>query len=199
MYVRIVTATGATNLDDTIAFIGDKVLPDARQQKGFAGLSAAGDRAAGVITVLTVWETEADRAASESFSEKARNEALGIMGGGELRVEGFEQVLWEVGDVPPGRGAKLHIREVKMAPEKVDENLAFFKANVLPDIKATPGFLAVRQLIDRDTGEGRIGTLWADETSLSGALQRAEQRRDLAEGRVEFGEDRVLEVLIASR
>jgi hypothetical protein len=83
-----------------------------------------------------------------------------------------------------------------MDPPKVDENLAFFKETVLPDIKSTPGFLAVRQLINRQTGEGRVGTVWADEPSLKAALQKAEQRRSLGTSRgIEFGEDLELEIL----
>jgi len=195
VHVRIVIGTGASNLDDGVAFVRDELLSTLRQQKGFAGLSVAGDRAAGVFTVLTLWETEADREASESLSEKARNEALGVMGGGELHVERFEQVLWEVGEASPAPGAKVHVREVKMDPEKVNENLEFFKSDILPDIKATPGFLGVRYLIDRATGDGRVGTVWADEPSVRRALERAEQRRASSGGRVEFGEDRVMEVL----
>lgn len=70
---------------------------------------------------------------------------------------------------------------------------------VVPEMKARPGFLAVRQLIDRSTGEGRAGSVWADEDSLSASLAQSEQRRALAKDRgVEFGEDRVLEVLFTA-
>jgi hypothetical protein len=83
-----------------------------------------------------------------------------------------------------------------MDPARVDENLEFFRETVLPDIKATPGLVSVRQMINRQSGEGRVGTVWADEPSLQTAIQKAEQRRPLAASRgVEFGDDQVLEVL----
>jgi heme-degrading monooxygenase HmoA len=195
MDARVITVRGASRFDDTVDFIRDTVLSDLRQQKGFKSINLAGDRSAGVFSVLTVWESEADRDASEGFSEKARNQALEILGG-ELTVAHLEQVLWETVSTSPAPGAKLHVRPIKMDPAKVDENLEFFRQTVLPDIKATPGFLGVRQLINRQSGEGFVGSVWADEASLQTALEKAEQRRPLGASRgVEFGDDRVLEIL----
>jgi heme-degrading monooxygenase HmoA len=195
MFVRLITVRGATRIDEAVDFIRDTILPEVRQQKGFSSINLSGDRSAGLFSVLTVWETEADRDSSEGFSEKARNQALEILGG-ELTVNHFEQVLWETGPTPPAPGAKLHARQFKMDPARVDENLESFKQTVLPDIKATPGFLSVRQLINRQTGEGVVGTVWADEPSLQTAIQKAEQRRPQAASQgVELGDGAIAEVL----
>jgi hypothetical protein len=75
-----------------------------------------------------------------------------------LTVDRFEQVLWEDESTPPAPAAKLHVRRVKMDAGQVDEDLVLFNPTVLPDMKATPGFLAVRLLIQvsvrvRDTSE----------------------------------------------
>jgi quinol monooxygenase YgiN len=198
MHVRITTVTGASNIDGGLAVLRDQVLPQMRQQTGFRGLSASGDRAAGVVTVLSVWDSEADLEASESAADKARGDAVRIMGG-EVSVERYEQTVWTVGDTRPGPGAKLHIRHVKIDPARIEENLEFFRRTVVPEMKARPGFLAVRHLIDRSTGQARVGSVWADEDSLSASLAQSEQRRALAKDRgVEFGEDRVLEVLFTA-
>lgn len=195
MYARLITVRGATKIDETIAFIRENVVPDLRQQKGFESINLAGNRSEGTFTVLTVWQTEADRNSSEGFSEKARDEALKIMGG-QMTVDNFEETVREVGSNPPAPGAMLHIRSLKMDPAKVDENLTFFKETVLPDIKSTAGFLAARQLINRQTGVGRVGTVWEDEPSLKAALQKANERRALGSSRgIEFGEDLTLEIL----
>jgi heme-degrading monooxygenase HmoA len=197
MYVRITTVTGASDIDGGLAFLRDQVVPQMQQQKGFRSLSAAGDRAAGVVTVLSLWDSQADLEASESAANKARDDAARLMGGGEVSVERYEQTVWEVGDTRPGPGAKLHIRHIKIDPERIDDNLEFFRQTVVPDMKARPGFLAVRQLIDRSTGEGRVGSVWADQDSLAASLAQSEQRRAKAKDRgVEFGQDRVLEVLL---
>ena len=198
MHVRITTVTGVSNIDGGLAVLRDQALPQMQQQTGFRGLSASGDRAAGVVKVLSVWDSEADLEASESAADKARGDAVRIMGG-QVSVERYEQTVWTVGDTRPGPGAKLHIRHVKIDPARIEENLEFFRQTVVPEMKARPGFLAVRQLIDRSTGEGRTGSVWADEDSLSASLAQSEQRRALAKDRgVEFGEDRVLEVLFTA-
>jgi quinol monooxygenase YgiN len=198
MHARITTVTGASNIDGGLAVLRDQVLPQMRQQTGFRGLSASGDRAAGVVTVLSVWDSEADLEASESAADKARGDAVRIMGG-EVSVERYEQTVWTVGDTRPGPGAKLHIRHVKIDPARIEENLEFFRRTVVPEMKARPGFLAVRHLIDRSTGQARVGSVWADEDSLSASLAQSGQRRALAKDRgVEFGEDRVLEVLFTA-
>jgi len=200
MHVRVNTATGASDIDGAIRFVEETVLPEVREHKGFAGLTVSGNRSTGDLSVLTIWETEADRDASEGLSEKVRTEAVEKFGG-QMRVERYEQALFETGDVPPGPGAKLHIREVRMNPADVDENLAFFRESVVPDMKSTPGFLGVRQLIDRKTGEGRVGSVWADEASLTAQLEKSEQRRAAAatERRVEFGDDSIADVLFIAR
>jgi heme-degrading monooxygenase HmoA len=198
MYVRITNVMGASDIDGGLALLRDQVLPQLQQQKGFQGFSVSGDRSAGVVTVLSVWDTEADLDASESTAEKARSDAVRVTGG-QLGVERYEQNIWEVGDIPPGPGAKLHIRPIKMDPARIDDNLEFFRQNILPQIKGTPGFLGVRHLINRSTGEGRVGTLWADDDSLAASQANLEQFRAGAAGRgVEFGEDRVLEILLTS-
>jgi hypothetical protein len=195
MHVRITSVNGASDIDAGLTFLRDHVVPQMRQHKGFRGLSAAGDRPAGVVTVLSVWESQGDLDSSESAADKARGDAIRLIGG-EVTVERYEQTVWEVGATPPEPGALLHVRHVKMDPNLIDDNLEFFRQTVVPDMKATPGFLGVRHLIDRTTGRGRIGSVWADGASLVARLADADQRRARARNRgVEFGEDRVLEVL----
>jgi hypothetical protein len=81
----------------------------------------------------------------------------------------------------------------------IDDNLEFFRQTVVPEMRTRPGFLAVRHLIDRDTGQGRVGSVWADQASLAASLAQSERRRARAMDRgVEFGEDRVLDVLFTA-
>jgi hypothetical protein len=96
----------------------------------------------------------------------------------------------------PTVGSKLHIREIRMDPAKIDENLEFFKQVIVPEFKSSKGFLAVRNLMNRTTGEGRVGTMWADAASLQAQLAQTELRRARAAERgVQFGGDRLAEVL----
>ncbi|MET0887971.1 MAG: hypothetical protein ABWX92_16155 [Mycetocola sp.] len=188
MHVRISTINGATDLDAGIRFLGEKVVPELQQQRGFRGITASADRAAGLVAVLSLWETEQDMTASESVASKVRQEALGVMGG-DVTVETFEQVVADIGDPPPAVGCTLRVVRVKVDPARVDENIEFFRSEIVPRMKATPGFRGVRNMIDRASGSGAVGTLWDDEASMNAAEAAAEQRRHEASSRgVEFGE-----------
>lgn len=194
MFTRVVQFEGANDIDAGVAFVRDTVTPVLRQQKGFRGVTASADRSAGVVGVLTVWETEADRDASESALSKVRNEGANIIGG-KMTVETYEEMVLEMVG-PPREGASLLIRRVSMDPAKIDDNLTFFKETVLPQIKASPGFLAVRNMINRSTGDGIVGTVWVDAASMEAAAQAAQQRQAQAAGRVSFGEQSKREVLL---
>ena len=149
MFVRITTMQGATRIDEGIQHLRDVVAPQLQEQRGCQGLTASGDRAAGIVSVLTLWDTQEDLDASESAVEKLRTDSVAAFGGSDPTVERYEQTLAEVGAEPPGSGSRLQIRWVKMDPALVDDNIEFFKANVLPEIRSMPGFQALRQLINR--------------------------------------------------
>ena len=196
MCSRVVTVVGANNIDAGVDFVRDEVAPLLRQQKGFRGLTASADRAGGVLGVLSLWETEADRDASESALAKTREDARGIIGG-ELTVETFEELVFDVVQ-PPVVGSSLLIRRISMDPANVDENIEFFKREVLPQIKANPGFRAVRNMINRQTGAGIVGTAWADEDSMKAAAEAAEARRQRASQQgVTLGEQSRREIVFA--
>ena len=197
MYARITTVTGATDFDRGLAFLREEVVPQLQLQRGYRGLTASGDRASGGLSVLTLWDTKADLDASESVADKVRRDSLAVLGGQPV-VERYEQVVSEAGNPPPGPGSKLQVRRINVSPDRFDENLAAFKSVVLPEIKASPGFQGVRQLIDRSTGHGSVGTVWIDDASLQAADAKLEPHRQAATERgVEFGDVMVREVLFA--
>ncbi len=194
MYTRVMTFTGVRDIDGQLAYLRETVQPVLSGQKGYRGLTASADRSQGIFGVLSLWETEADREASFGALTSARDEARNRFGG-EMNVETYEQVVAEQ-VTPPGPGAALLVQRISMDPTKIDENITFFKSEVLPRIKATPGFLGLRNMINRQTGEGVVGTLWKDEGSVTGAIEAAMGRRPMAEARgVKFGEVSRREVL----
>jgi heme-degrading monooxygenase HmoA len=196
MFARTVTFTGTNDIDAGLKHVQDTVAPLLRGQKGFRGVIANADRQGRVLGVLSLWETEADREASESSMVKAREEAQRVVGG-QIAVEYFEELLAEI-DQPPAAGHALLLRRISMDPAKIDENTGFFRREVLPDIKAQPGFCAIRNMINRQTGEGMVGTLWADAAAMEAAAETAEARRSDAAGRgVTFGEQSKREIVFA--
>jgi hypothetical protein len=80
----------------------------------------------------------------------------------------------------------------------VDENVAFFKSDVLPVIKSQPGFCALRNMIDRTTGKGAVGSVWETPEALDAFVAMQPERRKIAESRgVRFDEQDTREILFA--
>ena len=199
MFVRMTLTDGVTDVDAAAAQLRDEVLPQVKELKGFRGITASADREAGVVGILTLWETEADMKASDAAASQMRETAVKAMGGRLVEVQAYEQVVQEIGGTPPGPGSPLLITPTKMDPAKVDENVEFFKANVLPDIKSTPGFRAVRNMINRSTGEGMVGIVLADDASVQEATARAVKRRErAAQQGVELGQISRREVIFTA-
>src|SRR3954470_3432545 len=142
MFARIVSFNGAKDIDSGIEFVRDVVTPVLHSQHGWRGTTVSADRINRYYSVLTVWDTEADRDASESALLKVRDEGHKIIGG-QMSVEYYEEVRADIAKVPT-TGAKLLITKVSMDPAKVDENTGFFAREVVPQITSAPGFLALR-------------------------------------------------------
>jgi len=194
MHTRVLTFTGAKNIDDGVAFVRDTAVPILQEQKGYRGITASADRDGSVLGVLSMWETEAAREASFGRLAELRQRGLDVVGG-ELTVDSFEQLVEEMA-APPTVGSALMVTRISMDPSKVDENLAFFKGEIVPRISAAPGFLALRNMIDRKTGRGIVGSAWADQDAMKNAAAQAQARRDEGRARgVNFDEDSYREIV----
>jgi heme-degrading monooxygenase HmoA len=197
MHARVVTITGARNIDAGISFLRDTLLPVLRDQKGYRGLNASADRSRGVMRVLTLWDTEAERDASWDALAPMRQDGQDTMGG-DMSSNTYEVLLQEIGDVPPAPGSALMLMPVSMEPARVDEHLATFRSDILPEIKAAPGFQAVRLLMNRSAGEGMTATFWSGQGAMMGAAAAAESRRQRAAARgVRLGEPDYREVVFS--
>jgi heme-degrading monooxygenase HmoA len=85
-----------------------------------------------------------------------------------------------------------------MDPAKVDDNVAFFKSDVLPIFKSQPGFCGLRNMIDRTSGKGAVGSVWETREALDAFVAMQPERRKIAESRgVRFDEQEAREVLFA--
>ena len=193
MYNRVVTLTGVRDIDALVAHLQETAVPGLRAQKGYKGFSVSVDRAAGLVGTLSIWETEADRDASDSALAKLREDAQAKFASG-MSVDSFEERVVEMVR-PPEAGTRLMVTRISMDPAKVDENLEAFKQEVLPQIKAAPGFRTLRNMMNAQ-GEGIVGSIWDDEQSMQAASERAMARRSEGEARgVKFGETSYREII----
>ncbi len=194
MYTRVLTFTGVKDVDAALSMVRDTALPVVRSQRGYQGMIASADRSSGLFGILSRWETEADRDASESALAKTRQETQqGI--GGELTVEMFEERVAEVTQ-PPTPGSALMVTRFSVDPAKIDETIGVFEREVVPQITAAPGFRTLRNMINPQTGEGIVGTVWDDQQAMQAAAEAAKARRTEATGRgVTFGDISYREIL----
>jgi heme-degrading monooxygenase HmoA len=193
MHARLIFVTGA---DVTVAakFLEDRASV-IEAQKGFRQLAASGDRSTGNLSIISVWDSREDLEASDSALANLRQEGLTSFGG-QMTVRVFEQVAFEVGETPPQPGCVLRLVTYQMDPSRIDENISWFKSEVLPAMMASPGVRAVRNLVDRETGEGRVGSVYSDKSAMeSSEGDRAQRMAAAGERGIEFGEESVLEVL----
>jgi hypothetical protein len=196
MFTRLLTFTGTDNIDAGVTYLRDEVLPVLHAQRGYRGVTASASRSERVIGILSLWDTAADRDASDSALGKARQEAAKLVGG-DLSVETFELVVAEIRE-PADVGSALMVTRLSMEPAKIDENLSFFNSEVLPRITAAPGFRALRNMINRQSGEGVVGSAWADQDAMMAASEQAIARRPEAISRgVNFGETSYREIVFA--
>ena len=151
MHTRVVTFTGVKDFEGGIALVRDEVLPVLNEQKGYRGTTVSADRSGGVLGVLSLWDTAADREASFGALAKARQRGVEITGA-EMKIESFEELVADINEVP-AVGSALMVTRISMEPAKIDANLEFFKNEVLPRIKANDGFQALRNMISRESGE----------------------------------------------
>ena len=196
MFTRVLTFRGVENIDGGVGLVRDSATPVLREQKGYRGTNASADRDGGVFGILSLWDTEANRDGSFDALAGLRQQALDVMGG-ELTVDSFEQLVEEIVS-PPTVGSALMVTRISMDPSKVDENLVFFKSEIAPRIAAAPGFRALRNMMDRKTGRGVVGSAWADEDAMKNAAEQAQARRPEGRARgVNFEEDSYREILFA--
>lgn len=195
MYNRVTTLSGVKDIDGFVADMQETALEALRAQRGYKGLSISADRSNGVVGTLTMWETEADRDASDSALSKLRDDARAQFAS-DMKIETFDERVVEFSRAPEV-GSSLMVTRVSMDPAQLDENLEHFKREVLPQIKAAPGFRTLRSMFNPQTGQGIVGSIWDDEQSMRAAAEAAMARRPDATARgVDFGETSYREILL---
>jgi len=198
MHVRMTLIEGVTDIDGSAAILENQVAPALKGTKGYAGITSSADRQAGVVGILTMWESEADLEASDAEASKLRADAVKAIGGKVSAVQSYELMVQDLAG-PPRPGNPVLITQSSMDPAKVNDNIEFFKSTVLPQIKAIPGVLAVRNMVNRQTGQGTVGIVMADDAAVDAYQSGFEARRkQAAERGVELEEPTRREVIFAA-
>jgi len=97
MHARMSTLEGSPGrLDEGVHDIREDVLPQLRQQDGFKGFLALGDRQSGKLVGITFWESEQAMRAAEEVGDRSRRETAEDIGDTIEDVERFEVGLFEM-------------------------------------------------------------------------------------------------------
>jgi len=84
------------NIDEILRQVREVVLPQAKQDEGFKGLIALGDRQSGKTLGITFWESEEAMRASEEGANRLHSESAEASGQEQAGVERYEVGFFEV-------------------------------------------------------------------------------------------------------
>ena len=93
MFARVTTVQGPVDrLDEGARMIQERVIPAARQQRGFRGGYWLADRQTGKVLAVVLWEDEEAVRASEAAMEQSRSQATQAVGATVQSVEVYEVI-----------------------------------------------------------------------------------------------------------
>jgi heme-degrading monooxygenase HmoA len=99
MHARMSTLEGSPGeMDEGLRDVREHVLPLLKQQEGFKGFIALGNRQSGELIGITFWESEQAMQASEEVGLRARSETAEDTGEEIEGVERYEVGLFEMSD-----------------------------------------------------------------------------------------------------
>ncbi len=97
VFARVNAVHGSpAQVDASLSFLRGQVLPALRAQSGFRALLVGVDRERGHSLVSSIWETEADRNASEAVVRGLRSDAARTAGASDVQVELYEVIFLEL-------------------------------------------------------------------------------------------------------
>ena len=166
MYARVNTIFGPK--DRVEAGITQIEGPDraaVEAASGNRGLTTMVDREAAVIIAISYWD-EPERS-SEAELTRARQNAVAAAGG-DLVAENHVLALEERASIP-APGATVRLVRAQIAPSHSATGLTYLRDEVLPPLRATPGFHHAQILAEQKCGHALLVTTWQDENHAARA------------------------------
>jgi quinol monooxygenase YgiN len=152
MHARSTTIHGdPACIDDAIAYLQNKMLPELVQHEGCLGLSALTDQETGRCIVTTAWTDQAAMRATAEGIRPWRHSVERMLGSQHSDVQEWEIAVLHR-DRPAGDGAAAQVTWARTAPADVDRLLGAYRTDLLPRLQELPGFCSVSVLVDRRAG-----------------------------------------------
>src|SRR5215212_5252348 len=103
MHARMSTLEGASEeMDEALRDVREHVMPQLKQQEGFKGFIALGNRQSGELIGITFWESEQAMQASEEVGDRTRSDTAEATGEAIEDVERYEVGVFVVNRSSPG-------------------------------------------------------------------------------------------------
>jgi heme-degrading monooxygenase HmoA len=97
MYARTTTLEGPPErIDEAVRHVREQLIPQLKEQDGYKGFIALGDRQSGKLLGVVLWESEDAMRASEEAADRMRSESAEETGGTIASVERYEVAHFEV-------------------------------------------------------------------------------------------------------
>lgn len=177
MYARSTTVHGdPMRMDEGIAFVRNTVMPAIRQMTGSVGLSMLCNRDSGLCIVTTAWRDEMSMHDTEGAVHELRQRTAEVMGGPADVQE------WEIAVVhrmhEAHNGACSRVIYGSFDPERLDDAVSTLRMSLLPRMEELPGFCAVSQMIDRETGRSATAVTYDSRADMVAAHDQAKALRE---------------------
>jgi uncharacterized protein YuzE len=97
MFARVTTLEGPPEqIDEALRHVRERVLPRIQQYDGYNGFIVLGDRRAGKVLGITLWENQQALRSTEEEANRLRRETAEAVGQAIAGVESYEVPLLEL-------------------------------------------------------------------------------------------------------
>jgi len=174
MYARVATVQGQTDrLEEGIRTFREQIVPAAQQRAGFAGGYLLVDRPSGKALSISLWDSEEALRQSEQTADQQRGQVIQQLGASEPAVERY-QVAFTEGEL---KGQAARVTTGEGMAESMETGLRYVREQVLPAVKAAPGFRGMLHLVNPQAGKV-LGVAFVDSLeALRQSSANAEQLR----------------------
>jgi hypothetical protein len=176
MYVRINTIyCDKANIDTAVDYIEDSDRSVVEAAAGNRGLATLVDRDAGLVVAASYWDEPAH--SSAAVLTKAREGAV-LAANGSLTTESYEIVAGAHAPVIAA-GVVARMARMRIEPARSAEVINFLEEEILPELAQYPGLCDAQILLNRDSGDCIVATVWRDDAAVEAvgpALARLDRR-----------------------
>ncbi len=161
MYLRVTAfKSDPTKLEAALAYIRDKVVPALKQAPGFLGATCVVDREKSTGAASTLWESLEAMNKAEQLAQQARIDSEEATDIEVVDVDRFEITALEMPGTPVELPRYTRITTAYSNPDKLDKTVELIRDEVIPKLKAQPGFSSFAGGVNRMTGRGFTASSW---------------------------------------